>query len=183
MMKQNKIQTLVLTSLFMALVCVATWVLKIPSPTGGYIHPGDSIVFLAPLFLGPIYGFLAASIGSAMADVFGGYIHYAIPTFLIKGFAALSVYGIHYCLQSTRIKVSSAKVLISTILSSSIILSGYFIFDSYLLELGTAVGISSLYFNIVQCGFGVITASILYPMIVKVTNSLHIKVTKSKTSY
>ena len=42
--------------------------IRIPTPgTGGYIHPGDAIVILSGVILGPAYGFLAAGIGSCMS--------------------------------------------------------------------------------------------------------------------
>ncbi len=71
----SKITTreIVLTALFAALACVATMVIRIPTPaTSGYIHPGDAIVILCGLILGPRYGFLAAGLGSCAADLFGG---------------------------------------------------------------------------------------------------------------
>lgn len=60
---------LVLSALFAALACVATMSIRIPTPgTGGYIHPGDAIVILCGVFLDPVSAFLAAGIGSCMAD-------------------------------------------------------------------------------------------------------------------
>ena len=49
-----------MTALFAALACVATMSIRIPTPgTGGYIHPGDAIVILSGIILGPVYGMLA----------------------------------------------------------------------------------------------------------------------------
>ena len=63
-----------MTALFAALACVATMSIRIPTPgTGGYIHPGDAIVILAGIILGPVYGMLAGGIGSALSDLIGGY--------------------------------------------------------------------------------------------------------------
>lgn len=77
---------LVYTALMTALVFVATFTIKVPVPfTNGYIHPGDSMVFLAGLLLGPFYGAFAAGIGSALADLIAGYTFWMIPTLLIKG--------------------------------------------------------------------------------------------------
>ena len=83
-------KTLVLTALFAALCCVATMSVRIPTPgTGGYIHPGDAIVILSGVVLGPLYGFLAAGIGSCMSDLLGGYLTY-VHTLLIKGLVAMT---------------------------------------------------------------------------------------------
>ena len=57
-----------------ALVCVATMVIKIPSPLNGYINLGDCIVLLSGWLLSPVYGFMAAGLGSALADLFAGYV-------------------------------------------------------------------------------------------------------------
>ena len=76
---------LVLSALFAALACVATMSIRIPTPgTGGYIHPGDAIVILCGVFLDPVSAFLAAGIGSCMADLLGGYFIYVPITFVIK---------------------------------------------------------------------------------------------------
>ena len=70
---ENKTKKIVMTALFAALACVATMSIRIPTPgTSGYIHPGDAIVILSGIILGPAYGFLAAGIGSCMADLLGG---------------------------------------------------------------------------------------------------------------
>ena len=78
-------------ALFAALACVATMSIRIPTPgTGGYIHPGDAVVILCGIFLGPAEAFLAAGIGSCMADLLGGYFIYVPITFVIKGLVAFS---------------------------------------------------------------------------------------------
>ena len=89
-MTDTKISRLSLGALFASLVFIGTFILKIPTPgTGGYIHPGDALVILSGVFLGPNYGFLAAAVGSALADILGGYVFYAPITFAVKGCIAL----------------------------------------------------------------------------------------------
>ena len=82
---------IVMTALFSALTCVATMIIKIPSPLKGYINLGDCIVLLAGWMLSPVYGFIAAGLGSALADLFSGYVIYVPATFLIKGLMAIFV--------------------------------------------------------------------------------------------
>ncbi|MBQ1334585.1 MAG: ECF transporter S component, partial [Clostridia bacterium] len=67
-MNDARVKRIIMVSLFAALVCVATMVIRIPSPTGGYINPGDAVVLLAAFLLGPIWGAVAAAIGSSLAD-------------------------------------------------------------------------------------------------------------------
>lgn len=74
------------TGMMMALVFLGTFIIKIPTPlTSGYVHLGDAFVLLSGLILGPLFGALAAGLGSAFADILGGYVPWALPTFIIKG--------------------------------------------------------------------------------------------------
>jgi uncharacterized membrane protein len=56
-----------------ALYAVMISILKFPSPTGGYTHIGDLIVFIAALLFGYKVGGLTGIIGSVAADFFVGY--------------------------------------------------------------------------------------------------------------
>ncbi|MGL5255629.1 MAG: ECF transporter S component [Proteocatella sp.] len=76
---------LVMTGLMTAMVTIATMFLMVPVPfTGGYIHLGDSMIFLSVLLLGWKRGGFAAGIGSMMADLFAGYANWAPWTLVIK---------------------------------------------------------------------------------------------------
>ena len=87
-MKHQSLLKIVLCAMLTALVCVATMIITIPSPLGGFLNLGDGLVLLAGWLLGPLYGFLAAGLGSALADLFLGYAFYIPGTFLIKGLSA-----------------------------------------------------------------------------------------------
>ena len=64
-MERLSTKKLVMCALFAALACVATMSIRIPTPaTGGYIHPGDAVVILCGIFIGPAEAFLAAGIGA-----------------------------------------------------------------------------------------------------------------------
>ena len=69
-MKTKKIVT---AALFAAIICVVTFFPKIPL-VNGYIHLGDAVILLAAFIMGPIYGGVAAAIGSALADLISGYV-------------------------------------------------------------------------------------------------------------
>lgn len=84
-----KTKKLIFAALFAALTCVATMIIKVPTPTMGYIHPGDSIVLLSGFLLDHFMGGLAAGIGSMFSDLFGGYFSYAPATFVIKMLTAV----------------------------------------------------------------------------------------------
>jgi uncharacterized membrane protein len=70
----------VLTSLEVAVIAVLSAVyavliiiLKVPSPTGGYTHIGDLVVFVAALLFGYKVGGFVGIVGSVAADFFVGY--------------------------------------------------------------------------------------------------------------
>lgn len=91
-MQQSKIFTLVYTALLTALVFLATSIIKVPVPfTNGYIHVGDSIIFIAALVLNWPYAAFAAGVGSALADYMGGYYYWVLPTLIIKAIMAIIV--------------------------------------------------------------------------------------------
>jgi uncharacterized membrane protein len=79
----------ILTGLLTALITATTIVIAIPIPfTNGYVHPGDSMIFMAVLILGRRRGAFAAGLGSAFADIILGYFIWAPFTFVIKGLMA-----------------------------------------------------------------------------------------------
>lgn len=89
MRREEKTDNLVLTALMTCLVCLATYALKIPNPfTQGYVHIGDTFIFMSVLVLGKKNGAIASSVGAALADIFGGYAIFAIGTFIAKGLMA-----------------------------------------------------------------------------------------------
>lgn len=86
----DKTQKLVTTGLMTALITVATMVIAMPVPfTNGYIHLGDGMIFLSVLILGWKYSAFAAGVGSALADIFLGYVHWAPWTLCIKALMAV----------------------------------------------------------------------------------------------
>lgn len=123
---QTKTQKIVLTALLASLTCVATMIIKIPSPLKGYINLGDCVVLLCGWLLSPVYGFLAAGIGSALADVFSGYIIYAPATFVIKGLMALVAYLL------SRKSQKLPFLIISGFVAEVIMIAGYFIFEGFM---------------------------------------------------
>ena len=84
----QRTRMVVMAAAFAALACVATMVVKVPSPTGGYMNLGDTVVLLGGYLLGPAWGALAGSIGPALADVLLGSPIYAPATLVIKALTA-----------------------------------------------------------------------------------------------
>ena len=61
-MSDKKIRFMVTAAVMAALTYVATTVVRIPAPTGGYVHMGDGLVLLCGWILGPWWGGAAAGI-------------------------------------------------------------------------------------------------------------------------
>jgi len=88
--KNEPVFQLALAGLMTALVLASTIMFRIPMPfTNGYIHLGDTVIYLAVLALGKRRGALVSGTGSAMADLLSGYTHYVPWTFVIKALMAL----------------------------------------------------------------------------------------------
>lgn len=161
---KNNTKKLVLSALFAALVCVATMIIKIPTPgTNGYIHPGDVMVILSGILLGPVPGFFAAGIGSALADVLGGYSVYAPITFVIKGMVALcgawAYRGIVH-------KSKNASLVVCGLINMVFVVGGYFGFEALLYQV--PVALAGIPANLIQTGSGLVLTFVLYPVITAV---------------
>ena len=132
-----KTRKLVMAALMAALVCVITMIIKIPSPLKGYINLGDCIVLLSGWLLSPMWGFLAAGLGSAMADILSGYVIYGPATFLIKGLMAITAF---YGFKLLKNKCGNlASRIISGIAAEVVMLVGYFLFAGILYGFGPAM--------------------------------------------
>ena len=130
-MKMNtRTKKIVMAALMAALACVATMIIKIPSPLKGYLNLGDCIVLASGWMLSPTYGFLAAGLGSALADVFSGYVTYAPATFVIKGVMALvAFYG--FKLLHNKLGDLPSRI-VSGIVAEIVMILGYFVFEGFL---------------------------------------------------
>ena len=141
-------------------------IIKIPTPgTSGYIHLGDALVILCGIFLGPIYGGLAAGLGSALADILSGYVYYAPVTFIIKGLVAVVVFIVYHKL-SVIIKVSTIRCVICGLFSTLIVVIGYLLYEIVLS--GTGGALASVPANLIQGASGLIISSILLPILLKI---------------
>ena len=161
-MKRKIILTAV-AALLAALTCVATMIIKIPSPMKGYLNLGDCVVLLSGWILPPGYGFLAAGLGSALADVFSGYMTYAPATFLIKGLMALVAYFSYKLLHK---KLGSlVSDILGGILAEILMVMGYFLFEGILY--GFVPSLVNIPANGVQGVAGVVIGVVLVKILEK----------------
>ena len=146
---------LVMASVLAALSCAATLVLTVPSPTGGYMNLGDTVVLLGAYLLGPWWGAAAGGIGSMLADLMAGYALYAPATLLIKGTMAFLAALLYRVLGKKRM-----AVILCGAVAEAIMVFGYWFYDGLLMGslAGAAVGIPS---NLMQAAFGLAASTAL----------------------
>lgn len=168
----------IIAALFAAITCVGTMIIKIPTPTLGYIHPGDGFVLLSGLLLGPIWGSFAAGLGSALSDLIGGYFFYVPATFVIKFLTALTCFFAYKAISKLlKTKTELPQLIISGIAGELVMVLGYFLFEIFMLSIvnktslsaGVLASIAGIVPNIIQGIFGVIIATVLHPLLSRLT--------------
>lgn len=175
---KTTVRTITFTGIFAALTLLATYIIKVPTPTMGYIHLGDTFVILSGLFLGPVYGSLAAGIGSGLSDLLGGYAAWVPGTFIIKFLTALTAAKLFQLLsRRNKGKASERAVIVSGVAGEIVMVFGYFLYNILMLTLtagaltgaglasAAAASLAEIPFNVVQGLAGIILSSILYPVL------------------
>ena len=114
-------------SLFAAL-CYAGTMLNIPFSIAGMktmIHFGNIFCLVSAVFLGPIFGGIASSIGMGLFDILNGYLVYAPSTIILKFFIAFIAGKLYYNTKQkttkTLIKAFSLGMLFNVIFSPIVI--------------------------------------------------------------
>ena len=165
-MTGKNIRKLVLAALLAALTAVATMIIRIPTPTQGYIHLGDGMVLL-----GPGLGALAAGIGSMMADLIGGYMAWVPGTFAIKALTAL-LGGWLYHRMAGKGMNTITRVVLCGIPAEIIMVLGYFVYEVGMeVVMGSSMGAAAaavvlgVPMNIVQGIAGIIVGAVLLPVL------------------
>lgn len=163
--RKNNLVKLIMSALFAALTCIFTMLpIGIPSLTQGYIHFGDCFVLLAGWYLGPVYGALAAGIGSALTDVLGGYLIYAPATLIIKMAVAFVAAGFMRFVQASG-GIRFLMRLLGGILAEVLMALGYYVYSATVMSYGWIGSAAEIPNNLIQGGVGVAAAIILAQII------------------
>ena len=132
-------QELVFTALMTALVFVATYLPHIPIPLG-YAHLGDAVIFLLALLAPRRAALFAACIGSALADLLGGFALWIVPTLVIKFVMAEIVCRMAAAANSVG-RVGVALTLSSLWMAAAYTLAGAVLYDSFAAALASFPGL------------------------------------------
>lgn len=160
---KNQTKNLVLCALFAALVTLSTIVIQIPSPMSGYVNLGDVFVLTAAFLLGPIYGTVAAGVGSMLADVFTGYVIYAPGTLIIKAAMAIVAYVIYAALMKSKVKQIIA-IIVAAIVAELLMVAGYFGYSALIIGESWAA-LASVPGNLIQGAVGASLSTVISLML------------------
>lgn len=141
-------------ALFAAIIMLATFFISIPNGVGGYIHPGDSVIYTCAWFMGGPIAAAAAAVGSALADLLAGYPQFALATFIIKGIMGLVV-GVAMKKMPNKIAYRTLAMLFGAI----IMMVGYF--AVVVLLYGLVAAYTELLFNLIQAAVGILLGTVL----------------------
>lgn len=155
---RTKTFNLILTSMLIALVFVATLLLNIKLPitaNGGLVHLGTAMLFIISILFGPKKAAIAGAVGMGIFDLFAGYTLWAPFTIVARGLQGYVVGKIAW--SNGRNGNSVIFNLIAMILSIPVMLAVYYlcegiIYDNWIAPVGSIPG------NLVQNVVGIIVA-------------------------
>lgn len=155
---------LVMTAMMMCLILLATTLVRIPMPgTGGYIHMGDAMIFLAVAKLGRHKGALAAALGSSLADLLAGYAVWIPWTFVIKGGMALIF---SFFISEHEKSGRKFSEVLGMVLAGLFMTAGYFAAEGIMYGNWLAAALSAPW-NVLQFTVGMLVAVALQKAIAK----------------
>ena len=167
-MRNVKIAFLALT----AVVALTTLFIRVPLPSRGYFNFGDVAVVFAGLALGllggrkgVLWGAAAGGIGSALADIIGGFGLFAPITLVAKG-----AEGALAALAAGRTKVAHWVCLV---LGGSAMVAVYFIAETLMPNIGFQGAVAELVPNLVQAGGGIAGGRITYAAFARIAGREH----------
>ena len=155
---ESKISTkeLCLCAAMSTIVFLTTFIPKIPIPLG-YAHMGDAAVFLIVMLIPKRPALLAAAIGSALADLIGGFYLWIAPTILIKFIMAYIVYVIA---RPRTTNPGIAKAAFAFTAAALWMTLGYVVFGALLYD-SIAAGLASAYGLLAKSAVNIIASLLL----------------------
>jgi uncharacterized membrane protein len=133
-----------------AATAVLTLLPKIPIPgTQGYVHLGDAAVVFSGLVFGPFTALLAGGLGTAAADLVGGYAQWAPISFVVHGLQGLAV-GLLVRRHPGNLLLTVAAGVLGTL----VMVAGYFL-GGLVIE-GFGKTLTAVPWNLVQAAAGAV---------------------------
>lgn len=164
-----KVKKICLTGLMAALVTVCTAFIKIPTGiNSGYIHIGDSMIYLSGCLLGP-WAALASAIGGAFADILAGAPQWAIPTAIIKALNSVPFIVVTAMYNKNKSpKIINPMTLVMTLISGLITVFGYLLAEGIMYSFPSAL--TSVPFSILQA----VGSAVIFAIVGKILDQIKI---------
>ncbi len=139
-------------AVFTAFVFAATFAFStVITITAGYFNFGEVMVYTAALVAGPYVGGFAGGVGSALSD-FALAPQYAPGTLVIKGVEGYIVGRLGYGKRGT------VRVVVAVLVGGAEMVAGYFLYETFALNLGVVSAGAEVPFNILQAVVGLVVA-------------------------
>ncbi len=158
----ERLRRLTLAAILCVLVFVATTYTRIPIwvSGSGYIHLGDSFIYLAAAILPLPYACAVGAIGAGIADLIG-YPIFTPGTVIIKILIVLFF-------TSKQPKLACSRNIIAPVFAAAVTIVGYYFYEVLLVK-NFAAPLVSIPFNLVQAAAGAIVFYILALMFDKLS--------------
>ena len=143
--RKNKMKYRTLTGLMAAMITLMTaYICHIPiGLNGGYLHFGDSLIYLAAALLPTPYALAAAAIGGGLADLL------TVPLWLPATIVIKPLIALPFTCKSA--KIITPRNVAASVTACTISCTGYFAAE-YLIFGASAAPIASLSGNLLQSG-------------------------------
>jgi uncharacterized repeat protein (TIGR04002 family) len=128
----ERLRLIAAAAVFTAVTAVTTAFIKIPMMSG-FIHIGDTVIFLAAAMLPTPLAAAAAGIGAGAADLIAGYPIYIPATIIIKALMTLPF--------DSKGKIITKRNTFAGLIAAIIGIGGYFLFELFLYGRGAFLSI------------------------------------------
>jgi uncharacterized membrane protein len=171
-MNQTTTRRIALTGAMTALVFLATYFTRIPTPLpGGYFNLGDAVILITAIILGRRSGFAAGALGSFLADIAFGAFVFAPITLVVKGIEGYVAGAISN--PRGKSHVTELKRIIAVVSGALIMVAGYFFAEAYILGyfnegFGYAAAVTELPINLTQGGLSAVLGYAVSTILIRV---------------
>jgi len=150
-------RTLAVMAVMTAIVLVLTSLVRVPTPAKGYIHLGDAGVFFSAFAFGPWVGAVTGGLGTALADILGGFPQWAIFSLLIHGLQGWVAGWV------ARRWTGIGGLILAAVVGGVIVVGGYLLAGIVLSGVGAAL--AEIPLNVLQVAVGAVVGMPLFLLV------------------
>ena len=153
----KKTYALVITSMLIALVFIATYInVRLPiAAHGGLVHLGTGMLFIASILFGPKKGAIAGATGMGLFDLLGGWVLWTPITIIARGFQGYIVGKISWA--SGRDGGSMGFNIMAMLISTPVMIATYYTGEAIIYG-NWITPVASIPGDVVQSIFGMLIA-------------------------